>query len=124
MKELSLKDEGRRLEELSISLIREKNWTALEELIDPACQFVTARGSLNRDEAMALMKTMELADVSLERFKVTRSGDTLVISFWLGARESVDGKPVPSEPSPRLSIWSRSDSGWNCIAYADFGLDV
>ena len=47
----ALEEEAKRLEELSVALIREKNWQALEQLLSPACQFVTGHGSCDRAEA-------------------------------------------------------------------------
>lgn len=120
--EKALENEARQLEDLCISLIREKNWSALEDLLDPACQFVSARGSLGRAEAMDLMRSMELGDVRMKDFKVTRSGESIVISFWMGGPESVAGQAAREDFSPRLSVWSRASGSWRCVAYADFNL--
>ena len=113
-------EEAKRLEELSVALIREKNWQALEQLLSPACQFVTGHGSCDRAEAMKLMKEMNLGEVRFKDFKVTQAGDNLVVSFWLGASEMIGGKVLSTEFSPRLSVWQRGGSDWQCVAYADF----
>jgi hypothetical protein len=79
----ALETEARRFEELSAKLIQEKNWQALEQLLSPACQFVTGRGSCRRTEAM------NLGEVRFKDFKVTPAGDNLIVSFWLSASESI-----------------------------------
>jgi len=111
--------EARRLEELSVQLIREKNWPALEQLLSPACQFVTGQGACDRAEAMNLMKEMNLGEVRFKDFKVTQAGDNLIVSFWLSASEMIGGKALSTEFSPRLSVWQRVGSDWQCVAYAD-----
>jgi hypothetical protein len=116
----SLEEEAKRLEELSVALIREKNWQALEQLLSPACQFVTDHGSIGRTEAMKLMKEMNLGEVRFKDFKVTKAGPNLIVSFWLSASEMVGGKLLSKEFSPRLSVWQRVGPDWQCIAYADF----
>ncbi len=71
----------RRFDELSVKLIQEKNWQALEQHLSPACQFVTGRGSCHRTEAMKLMKAMNLDEVRFKDFKVTPAGGNLIVSF-------------------------------------------
>jgi hypothetical protein len=113
-------EEAKRLEELSVTLIQEKNWQALELLLSPACQFVTGHGSCDRAEAMKLMKEMNLGEVRFKDFKVTQAGDNLVVSFWLSASEMIGGKVLSTDFSPRLSVWQRVGPDWQCVAYADF----
>ena len=103
-----------------MAIIRDKNWQALEQLLSPACQFVTSQGSCDRTEAIKLMKEMNLGEVRFKDFKVTQAGDNLVVSFWLSASEMIGGKVLSTEFSPRLSVWQRVGPDWQCVAYADF----
>jgi len=118
--ESSLEEEAKRLEELSVALIQDNNWQALEQLLSPACQFVTSQGSCDRTEAIKLMKEMNLGEVRCKDFKVTQAGANLIVSFWLSASEMIGGKVLPTEFSPRLSVWQREGTSWQCIAYGDF----
>ena len=110
---------GEKLERLSVQYLQDKNWDALEKMLDPACQFVGMGGACDRTSAMALMKGMNLGPVQLKDFLVTQSGDNLIVSFWLAADEYHDGKALSSEFSPRLSVWKNKSDQWLCIAYAD-----
>jgi ketosteroid isomerase-like protein len=110
---------GEQLERLSIQYIQDKNWDALNQMLDPACQFVGMNGSYDRSSAMTLMKQMNLGPVQFRDFQVTQSGANLIVSFWLAAIEYQDGKPLSPNYSPRLSVWKRTDERWLCIAYAD-----
>ena len=107
------------LERLSVKLIQDKNWGALEKMLDPACQFVGTNGACDRASAMSLMKEMNLGPVKFKDFKVTQAGDNLIVSFWLAALEFQDGQELSPDYSPRLSVWKNVSNQWQCIAYAD-----
>jgi hypothetical protein len=111
--------EAEELERLSVKLIQDKNWVALESMLDPACQFVGMSGACDRASAMSLMKEMNLGPVKFKDFKVTQAGDNLIISFWLAALEFHEGKELSPEYAPRLSVWKKTSNQWQCIAYAD-----
>ena len=111
--------EAENLERLSVELIQEKNWVALEKMLAPGCQFVSSKGAYDKDSALSLMKEMNLGPVRFKDFKVTQAGDNLIVSFWLAAIEDSEGVALSPEYSPRLSVWKKMDSRWQCIAYAD-----
>jgi hypothetical protein len=111
--------EAEELERLSVKLIQDKNWAALEKMLDPACQFVGMNGACDRASAMSLMKEMNLGPVKFKDFKVTQAGDNLIVSFWLAALEFHEGKELSPNYSPRLSVWKKTSNQWQCIAYAD-----
>ncbi|MFZ4379392.1 MAG: nuclear transport factor 2 family protein [Polynucleobacter sp.] len=115
----SIAIEAEKLERLSVKLIQDKNWSALEAMLDPACQFVGMNGACDRTSAMSLMKEMNLGPVKFKDFKVTQAGDNLIVSFWLAALEFRDGKELSPDYSPRLSVWKKVSNQWLCIAYAD-----
>ena len=115
----SISIEAEELERLSVKLIQDKNWSALEAMLDPACQFVGMNGACDRASAMSLMKEMNLGPVKFKDFKVTQAGDNLIVSFWLAALEFRDGKELSPNYSPRLSVWKKVSNQWLCIAYAD-----
>jgi cytosine/adenosine deaminase-related metal-dependent hydrolase len=115
----ALEIEAEDLERLSVKLIQDQNWQVLEKMLAPGCQFVSSQGACDKESAMRLMKEMHLGPVQFKDFKVTEAGDNLIISFWIAALEYRDGKELSPEYSPRLSVWKKMDSRWQCIAYAD-----
>ena len=115
----SIETEAQALEYFAVKMIQDKNWTALEKMLDPACQFVNSNGAYDRKNAMLLMREMNLGPVEFKDFKVTRAEDNLIISFWMAAVEDRNGVKLPLQYSPRLSVWNKKDSQWQCIAYAD-----
>jgi hypothetical protein len=115
----SIEAEAQALERLAVKMIQDKNWGALEKMLDPACQFVNSNGAYDRESAMSLIREMNLGPVEFRDFKVTQTQDSLIVSFWLAATEDQNGVSIPLEYSPRLSVWRKRDSQWQCIAYAD-----
>ncbi len=111
--------EAEDLERLSVKLIQDQNWQALEQMLAPGCQFVSSQGACDKESAMRLMKEMQLGPVKFKDFKVTQAEDTLVVSFWITALEYRDSKELSPNYSPRLSVWKKMASQWQCIAYAD-----
>jgi hypothetical protein len=111
--------EAEDLERLCVKLIQDQNWQALEQMLAPGCQFVSSQGACDKESAMRLMQEMQLGPVQFKDFKVTQAQDNLIISFWIAALEYRDGKELSPEYSPRLSVWKKMDSQWQCIAYAD-----
>ena len=115
----SIEAEAQALERLTVKMIQDKNWDALEKMLDPACQFVNSNGAYDRKSAMSLMRDMNLGPVKFKDFKVTKAQENLIISFWLAATEDRNGAGFSPEYSPRLSVWRKNDFRWQCIAYAD-----
>jgi hypothetical protein len=115
----SIAIEAEELERLSVKLIQDKNWEELEKMLAPSCQFVSSQGSCDKESAMRLMKEMQLGPVKFKEFKVTQAEDNLIVSFWIAALEYRDGKELSPNYSPRLSVWKKINSQWQCIAYAD-----
>lgn len=115
----NIEAEAQALERLAVKMIQDKNWTALEKMLDPACQFVNSNGAYDRENAMLLMREMNLGLVEFKDFKVTQAQDNLIISFWLAVVEDRNGIKLPLQYSPRLSVWKKEGSQWQCIAYAD-----
>lgn len=115
----SIEAEAQALECLAVKMIQDKNWIALEKMLDPACQFVNSNGAFDRENAMLLMREMNLGLVEFKDFKVTQAQDNLIISFWMAAVEYRNDVELPLKYSPRLSVWKKKDSQWQCIAYAD-----
>jgi hypothetical protein len=115
----SIEIEAEELERLSVKLIQDQNWEALEKMLAPGCQFVSTQGACDKESAMRLMKEMHLGPVKFKDFKVTEAQDNLIVSFWIAALEYRDGKELSPEFSPRLSVWKKMGEQWLCIAYAD-----
>ena len=69
----SIELEAENLERLSVRLIQDKNWEALEKMLAPGCQFVSSQGSCDKESAMRLMKEMHLGEFCYKWRRITKS---------------------------------------------------
>jgi len=58
---------------------------------------------------------------SLERFRVTRGPQTLVVDFWAKTTEIVNGVPLSANAyTPRLAVFQSIRGHWQLSAYVSF----
>lgn len=116
----TLNQTAQALEQKTLDLIQSGNWPALDAMLAPECQFVTNSGVFDKQQAMALMRGMQLTASSMRHIKATENGDTLIVSFELGCTELINGQPQSKDYSPRLSVWKKVNGQYLCVAYGDF----
>ena len=105
---------------LNLAGVSWANWSALDAMISPECQFVTSSGVFNKHQAMTLMQAMNLKETAIRQLQATQCGDTLIVSFEMACTEMIDDKPQSKACSPRLSVWKQMATGYQSIAYGDF----
>ena len=98
---------------------RDKNWDKLEAGLAPGYQSVDQHSAIGLKAALAALKKMNLSDVTLSDFKVTRTGPAVVVSYKAQLAETIDGKRVPRQTAPRVSVWVKTDKGWLTIMHAN-----
>lgn len=111
--------DGEKMERQMWTDMKAKNWTSLEAKIAPGFQSVHPDGARDRAAEIALIKGLNLGPYTLKDFKVTRSGDQLIVTYWISVMETVDGKQLSSKPAMRQSVWAKSRAGWQWIAHAN-----
>ncbi|NCC38782.1 MAG: nuclear transport factor 2 family protein [Gammaproteobacteria bacterium] len=82
-------------------------------------QSVHQDGARDRDAERALLKQLQLGDYALADFKVTREADLLIVTYSVAAQEMIDGQPVSTEPSYRLSVFIPEGEDWQLLAHAN-----
>ena len=63
---------------------------------------------------------MIIDDFTLSAFRVTRSGDTLVVRFVAVAKQIIDGQLYSKDPAPRIVTYQRTDGRWQMTSNANF----
>jgi hypothetical protein len=111
--------EGEKLERQMWSDMKAKNWAGVEARIAPGFQSVHPDGPRDRAGEIALIKGLDLGQYTLKDFKVTKAGDTIVVSYWISVQEVIDGKSLPSKLAMRLSVWSKTTAGWQWVGHAN-----
>lgn len=111
--------EGERLEREMWEDMKSFNLQALESKIAPEFQSIHPDGSRNKTGELELIKNLNLRHFSLSNFKITESGDMLIVTYLVSAPETIDERRLSSKPAPRMSIWKKKDGQWQWIAHAN-----
>lgn len=111
--------DGEQLERDFFEDIQLQNFEAVEAKIAFGFQSLHQDGARNREEEIALIKGLMLGKVTLTDFIVTRNGDTIVVTYMGSVEETIDGQIVTTQPVPRMSVWIRTESGWQWISHVN-----
>ncbi len=95
------------------------NWQKLEKIMSPAFQSVHADGARDRAGELKLIRGLKMGDYRLQDFKTTRQGPVLVVTYKVVVSETIDGKRLKRRPAPRMTIFYRTDQGWQWLAHAN-----
>jgi len=83
-------------------------------------QYINKDGSLDKSNYLDLNNKQRITKYSLTNFKTTQVGSNLIITYLANtANEVIDGKLLPEKAAPRMAVWTKTDSGWRLIAYAN-----
>ena len=96
-----------------------KDWKAVESKIADGFQSIHPDGARDRAGEIALIKNLNLGEISLSNFKSTVNGDNIVVTYLIAVQETIDGKQLSRKPAPRLSVWKKGTHGWQWICHAN-----
>lgn len=99
--------------------LKAKNWERVESRIAEGFQSIHQDGARDRNQEIALLKGLNLGDYTLSDFKETSSGGTIVVTYFISVKETIDGKILGTAPAGRISIWVKTDKGWQWAAHAN-----
>jgi ketosteroid isomerase-like protein len=117
--DLNIAVEGEQLYRSLIAEITACNWPAVEAMFAPGFQSVHADGARDRATEIQTIKDEKIAKCVLTDFKVTQSGDCLVVTHFQSVEETIDGNRLPVQPSPRLTVWMKNQGKWQMITLAN-----
>ena len=92
---------------------------AIEKTIAKGFQSVHQFGSNNREQEIDLIKGLNLGNYILSDIKITQNGPVIVATYFVSVEETIEGKRLTKKPAPRLSVFLKTDSGWQWIAHAN-----
>jgi predicted secreted protein len=101
--------------------IKNSNVSAIEKYMSESFQSVHDFGASNREEELNILKGIELEVYELTDFRGTRHGDVLIVTYKMSAQETIEGKKLSLKPIPRLSVFVKTESGWEWLAHANLG---
>ena len=92
---------------------------AIQKSIAKGFQSVHQRGAGNREQEIELLKHLKPGEHALSNFQVTQNGPVIVATYFVAVEETIEGKRLSRKPAPRLSVFLKTDSGWQWIAHAN-----
>jgi len=112
--------EGEKLEMKMWKAVMDGDNAAIESMVAPGFQSVHEDGARDRAGELKLLEGLDPAEVKLSNFKVTEQGGVIIVKYDVSVSEAIGGKKLPdTAPSPRLSVWLETPSGWRWVAHAN-----
>ncbi|MFA5008262.1 MAG: nuclear transport factor 2 family protein [Candidatus Omnitrophota bacterium] len=91
--------------------------------IADAFQSVHEDGMRNREQEIKLFGELKLGDCKLSKFNVTRYANTIIVTYLVQvAKETIGAKQFSDTPTPRLSVWIKTEKGWQWLAHANLNV--
>jgi len=92
---------------------------AIEKIIAKGFQSVHQYGANNREQEIKLIKGLNLGKYTLSNIEISRNGPVIIASYFVSVEETIKGKRLLKKPAPRLSVFLKTDSGWQWISHAN-----
>ncbi len=96
-----------------------QNISALEKKIAAGFQSIHEDGARDAEAELKLLRELNLGQYTLSNFKVTQVGPAIIVSYFVSAEETIEGKRLSTKPAARLTIFLKTDTGWQWIAHAN-----
>lgn len=92
---------------------------AIDKTIAKGFQSVHQFGANDREQEMKLIKNLKLGKYTLSNIKITQNVPVIVATYLVSVGETIKGERLSTKPTPRLSVFLKTDSGWKWIAHAN-----
>jgi hypothetical protein len=100
-------------------LLQARDYAGLDDYLSPAFQLQRSDGShATKEEYLENPSVVE--DFDIVEVEGTRVGDVRVIRSSFVAIETINGRPVSTEPAPRLSTFVWNGNRWQIVSHANF----
>lgn len=115
----SMNDLGQKLLKQLWTNIRKGDVEALGAMTAEGFQSVHQFGANDRAQEMALIGGLKIDSYLLSEVKVTGTDTVIVASYFVSVAETIKGERLSKVPAPRLTVFVKTDSGWNWLAHAN-----
>ncbi len=99
--------------------IKNADIEALESKTADGFQSIHQFGANNMEQELALIKGLAINSYSLSAFKVTRNGPLVVATYSVSVEETIEGERLSKKPAPRMTVFLKTEHGWQWIAHAN-----
>ena len=107
------------MEKLYWQAIKQKDWANVESHTASNYTHLSANGSLNKEQALEVLKSADLIDFSLGEFQIKDNGRTSVVTYTASFTIDYQGKRAGPMTIRRMTVWQQQKSGWTKIADSD-----
>jgi hypothetical protein len=101
-----------------MSAVVAKDAARLESIMMQCFQRISWEGAFDRTAAIEAIKALDAKSPKVSDVKVTRIGDSLVVTCQVAVEERSASGPLPSQPSCRLGVWHQQEGTWKLAAWA------
>ncbi len=99
--------------------IRKGDVEALGSMTAEGFQSVHQFGANDRAQEMALIGGLKIDSYLLSEIKVTGTDTVIVTSYFVAVAETIKGERLSKVPAPRLTVFVKTDAGWQWLAHAN-----
>jgi hypothetical protein len=99
--------------------IRQGDVEALGSMTAEGFQSVHQFGANDKAREMALIAGLKIDSYLLSEIKVTGSDTLIVASYFVSVAETIEGERLSKTPAPRLTVFVKTDAGWQWLAHAN-----
>lgn len=99
--------------------IQQKDWTNVEHHLASNFVATTPTGRLERADALARIKQLDIQDFTLGDVDVRPAGSDMVVTYDITLHGTVGGQPLPATPVHMMTVWQQVKHGWIAVAHAD-----
>lgn len=94
--------------------------STVEKLLADGFQAVNRFGARDIAAQRKVLRDLNLGEYRISNVKATQNGPVIVVTYLVAAQETLLGKRLPpGKPSPRMSVFVKTDSRWQWIAHAN-----
>jgi len=99
--------------------VQQKDWDNVEHHLASTYVAVTSSGRLERAEALAHLKQLDIKDFTLGNVDVRPAGGDMVVTYDITVHGTVGGQALPETPMHMMTVWQQVKHGWIAVAHAD-----
>ena len=92
---------------------------AVKEKTADGFQSVHQYGANNREQEIELVSELNIGEYTLSNFQITRNGPAIIVTYFISVGETIKGKRLTKSPAPRLTVFLKTDCGWQWFAHAN-----
>ncbi len=99
--------------------MKKPDLAAIDKSLAQGFQSVHQNGAIDREQEKKLIAGLKLGDYTLSDIRITRNGPAIVATYFVTVAETINGVRLQKKPSPRLSVFLLTDSGWQWLTHAN-----